>query len=235
MSQQDISHVKLHYVYDPLCGWCYGAAPLIKIARDIAVIHAHAGGMMAGDDRRPVTTELRNFVIAHDDRIARISGQTFGEDYTNGLLRDQAAVFDSGPPITAVLAAEQVAQRGLDLLARLQTAHYVEGKQIADTQVLQALAVEIGLDGTDFDRAFKQLDGAATQAHIDTTRALMMRTHAYSFPALVLERDGKFTLLDITAYYGRADAWRTWLTQQLATAQEVASQDTANNAIGCTP
>ena len=23
----------LHYIYDPLCGWCYGAAPLVEAAR----------------------------------------------------------------------------------------------------------------------------------------------------------------------------------------------------------
>lgn len=23
----------LHYIHDPLCGWCYGAAPLVKAAR----------------------------------------------------------------------------------------------------------------------------------------------------------------------------------------------------------
>ncbi len=26
----------LHYIYDPLCGWCYGAAPLVQAARGIS-------------------------------------------------------------------------------------------------------------------------------------------------------------------------------------------------------
>lgn len=51
-------------------------------------------------------------------------------------LRDSGAVFDSAPPTTAVLAADAVAGRGLDLLARIQTAHYVEGRRIADAAVL---------------------------------------------------------------------------------------------------
>ena len=25
----------LHYIYDPLCGWCYGAAPLVEAARAV--------------------------------------------------------------------------------------------------------------------------------------------------------------------------------------------------------
>ena len=23
----------LHYIYDPLCGWCYGAKPLVQAAQ----------------------------------------------------------------------------------------------------------------------------------------------------------------------------------------------------------
>jgi putative protein-disulfide isomerase len=25
----------LHYIFDPLCGWCYGAAPLVAAARTV--------------------------------------------------------------------------------------------------------------------------------------------------------------------------------------------------------
>lgn len=25
----------LHYIFDPLCGWCYGAAPLVEAARTV--------------------------------------------------------------------------------------------------------------------------------------------------------------------------------------------------------
>ena len=121
----------LHYIYDPLCGWCYGAKPLIDAAREIVPVVAHSGGMMAGSHRRPVSAQLRDYVMPHDKRIAEYTGQAFGDAYFEGLLRDTRAVFDSAPPTTAILAAEQLAGRGLELLGRLQTAHYVEGRRIA--------------------------------------------------------------------------------------------------------
>jgi putative protein-disulfide isomerase len=49
------------------------------------------------------------------------------------------AVLDSEPPISAILAADHIASRGLDMLARLQVAHYVEGRRIADRDVLVVL------------------------------------------------------------------------------------------------
>ncbi len=55
----------LHYIFDPLCGWCYGAAPLIEAARAIPGldIALHGGGMMADGNRQPVTDALRRYVM----------------------------------------------------------------------------------------------------------------------------------------------------------------------------
>ena len=38
----------LHYFYEPLCGWCYGAAPLVQAAAEQVQVQAHGGGLMAG-------------------------------------------------------------------------------------------------------------------------------------------------------------------------------------------
>ncbi|MDO7862492.1 DsbA family protein, partial [Morganella morganii] len=121
-----MTETTLHYIFDPLCGWCYGAAPLVKAAQSLPglKIVPHAGGMMTGNNRRQITDEWRNYVIPHDKRIAEMTGQPFGEAYFNGLLRDTTAVMDSEPPITAILAAEKLSGRGLDMLHRIQQAHY---------------------------------------------------------------------------------------------------------------
>ena len=66
-----------------------------------------------GAQRQPVSAQLRDYVMPHDVRIAQYTGQPFGEAYFEGLLRDTTAVFDSAPPTTAVLAADQLAGRGL--------------------------------------------------------------------------------------------------------------------------
>ncbi|HEY1141110.1 MAG TPA: hypothetical protein VGE88_13010 [Lysobacter sp.] len=119
-----------HYIYDPLRGWCYGAAPLVEAARPMPVltIALHAGGMMSGANRRRIDARWRDYVMPHDHRIAQISGQPFGDAYFDGLLRDTAAVMDSTPPITAILAAQQCSGRGLDMLHRLQrTTHRRHG------------------------------------------------------------------------------------------------------------
>ena len=70
----------LHYYYDPLCGWCYGAAPLTAAAAAVPGLRValHAGAMMSGANRQPVSPQLRNYVMPHDQRIHAVE-QIFHE------------------------------------------------------------------------------------------------------------------------------------------------------------
>jgi putative protein-disulfide isomerase len=214
----------LHYIYDPLCGWCYGAKPLVQAAQAVLPVIAHGGGMMTGANRQKVSPQLRNYVIPHDRRIAEYSGQPFGEAYFEGLLRDHTAVFDSAPPIAAVLAAEQMAGRGLELLGHLQSAHYVEGRRIADESVLFELAHGMGLDREAFERALRAAD---TEGHIRNSRALLAKVGGQGFPTLALEHNDQFTLIDIGPWLGKPQAFAQWLSQSL---QE---QDSSNSVAVC--
>lgn len=200
----------LHYIYDPLCGWCYGAAPLVEAARAVPglTLAFHGGGMLAGAQRRRVTPQWRDYVMPHDRRIADLTGQPFGAGYFDGLLRDEHAVMDSEPPITAALAAETVAGRGLDMIHRQQRAHYEEGRRISDADVLQELAVELGLPADAFRAAFARQSGASTQQHIDASRRLLDEVGGHGFPTFALEdENGRVGVVDIHAYLGRPAEW----------------------------
>ena len=202
----------LHYIYDPLCGWCYGAKPLVEAAQLVLPVNAHAGGMMSGANRQGVSPQLRNYVMPHDRRIAEYTGQPFGEAYFDGLLRDHTAVFDSTPPIAAVLAAEAIDGRGLEVLGRLQAAHYVEGRRIADESVLLELASDLGYVEEIFQPALKSVD---TEQHIKASRALLAQLGGQGFPTLALEHDGHYTLIDISPWLGKPQAFADWLSQAI--------------------
>ncbi|MFJ2366023.1 DsbA family protein [Pseudomonas sp. NPDC087697] len=224
----------LHYIYDPLCGWCYGAKPLVQAAQAVLPVIAHGGGMMTGANRQTVSPQLRDYVMPHDRRIAEYTGQPFGEAYFEGLLRDHTAVFDSAPPIAAVLAAEQLAGRGLELLGCLQSAHYVEGRRIADEEVLLELAVSMGLEAESFKREFKDALANETQDHIKKSRALLAQVGGQGFPTLALEQHGQFTLVDIGPWLGKPEAFAAWLSQSVATqASESTSPVQACGLDGC--
>jgi len=227
----------LHYIFDPLCGWCYGAAPLVEAAQDVPGLRIalHAGGMLTGPNRRGINEAWRQYVLPHDRRIAQLSGQPFGEGYFEGLLRDHGAVMDSEPPITAVLAAQALGGRGLDMLHGLQRAHYVDGRRIAERAVLVGVAAETGLDAAAFDEAYERCGGEPTAQHIASSRRLLAAVGGQGFPTFALEGlPGQFTVLDMGSWLGRPQAWRQWLAE-LASPPKTASAATLQcGPDGCT-
>jgi putative protein-disulfide isomerase len=228
----------LHYIFDPLCGWCYAAAPLIEAARAVPAlsIALHSGGMMTGASRRPITLQWRDYVMPHDRRIAQLTGQPFGEAYFEGLLRDTSAVMDSAPPGTAILAAEALAGRGLDMLHRQQTAHYVEGRRIADVSVLNALAQDIGLDAAAFAEAYSRLENAATEQHFADSREWLARAGGQGFPTLLLRHvDGTQERLELGAWLGRPVEFAEHLRGRLPAPATAPEMSPHCGLEGCTP
>ena len=211
----------LHYIYDPMCGWCYGAAPLVGAVASLPGLELklHGGGMFAGSARRRVTPELQAYVAPHDRRIAELSGQPFGKAYSEGLLKDLDAVLDSGPPITAVLAAQQLSgvQAGLAMLSRVQRAHYVEGRRVAEAKVLHALAEDLGLPAESFAQVFTALSDGATQDHLAESGRLMQQARVQGFPSLLLtQANGRTQVLELSRFYGQASRWVEYVSQVLA-------------------
>jgi putative protein-disulfide isomerase len=222
----------LHYFYDPLCGWCYAASPLLQEAASLPGldVQLHAGGMMSGSRRQAVTPALRDYVMPHDQRIASLTGLPFGQDYFDGLLRDETAIFDSTPPIAAILLAAQLGLPPLSMLSALQRAHYQRGLRIADPAVLAQLAGELGLDAAVFAarlvEAMQQAD-----AHIQASHGLMQQYRVQGFPSVLLEQDGQWQRLDVSPWLGQPDAFAAALQQALLPAAEHAGP--ACSADGC--
>ncbi|MFT4172202.1 MAG: DsbA family protein [Rhodocyclaceae bacterium] len=207
----------LHYIFDPMCGWCYGAAPLVRAAREIdgLTVVPHGGGMFSGANIQHVNEGLRNYVMQHDQRIAKMSGQPFGQAYFDVLLRDHDAVFDSDPPIAAILAAEAMGGRGLDMLARIQTAHYVDGRRVADRSVLLALAAEIGLDAAAFATRFDAVGPQTIAEHTRASNALLRQVGGGGYPTFALEHAGQIAQIPAGPYLGKPAAWQALLISRL--------------------
>ena len=235
-----MSGLTLHYIYDPLCGWCYGAAPLVRAARAVPglALALHGGGMLTGANCRRITAPWRDYVMPHDRRIAALTGQPFGERYFEGLLRDESAVMDSAPPTTAILAAQALGgvEAAADLLARLQRAHYVDGLRIADAQVLADTAGQAGLDPQRFAELCLDIGGDKTQAHMAASRVLLNQLGGHGFLTFALQSGAdRFAVLDVGPFLGDAGAWQESLARVVAQqggSMEADSVDSADSAGG---
>jgi len=203
----------LHYIYDPLCGWCYGAEPLVWAATKVTglKLEMHAGGLWPQPTRLPEHT--RRYIQQADARVGQMSGQPYGEPYLNGLLLDPDLVLESRPVIAAVLAAQTLdPTKALSMLRGIQHAHYEHGLHVVREDVLRDVAVSIGLDAEAFAKAMKDVP---VEAHIAESQQLMNNVGAQGFPTFVLQIGNDWFAVPHSRFASTADKFGEWLDAQL--------------------
>jgi len=195
--------MELHYIFDPLCGWCYGAARLVhglaaRLPPEIS-LRLWPGALFPA----PVVVQagMRAHIVEADQRIHALTGAEFGPAYVARISDPGRQVTLWSVPVIAAIAAAPPA-RALEMLAALQHAHYVEGRDLSDMATLARIAAHIGLDAGDFSATLQSPAHAqATAAWIRDAQALMARAGVGGFPAFLLEREGRLMALDHNAAY----------------------------------
>lgn len=203
----------LHYIYDPLCGWCYGAEPLVWAASKVdgLELRMHAGGLWPQPTRLP--DHMRRYIQQADARAGQMSGQPYGEPYLNGLLFDDALVLESRPVIAAVLAAQALdASKALPMLRGIQHAHYERGQHVVREETLKAVAAEIGLDVAAFAAALKSVP---VDEHIASSQELMNNVGAQGFPTFVLQIGDEWFAVPHGRFASTPAKFAEWLDAQL--------------------
>jgi putative protein-disulfide isomerase len=203
----------LHYIYDPLCGWCYGAEPLVWAANGVdgLALRMHAGGLWPQPTRLPEHT--RQYIKQADARVGQMSGQPYGEPYLNGLLFDPELVLESRPVIAAVLAAQALdPTKALSMLRGIQHAHYERGRHVVREVTLEEVAGEIGLDVAAFSSALKTVP---VDEHIASSQELMNDVGAQGFPTFVLQIGDDWLAVPHGRFSSTPAKFAEWLEAQV--------------------
>jgi putative protein-disulfide isomerase len=186
--------VTVTYLFDPLCGWCYAAAPALKFLQGqegVAVVLAPTG-LFAGAGARPMDAQFAAYAWANDQRIQQLTGQPFTQAYRDQILGAANGRFDSGPATLALTAVAQTApERELDALHALQHARYVEGRDNAAPAVIAEVLRALGLQEAAAlalapDTALQR----ATAERMATARATLRAVGARGVPQLVVTGQG---------------------------------------------
>ncbi|GGI20478.1 DsbA family protein [Oxalicibacterium faecigallinarum] len=191
--------MKLVYVADPMCSWCYGFGKemtqlmLLRPDLDLEIV---VGGLRAGATD-VLDDEGKQFRLTHWRRVEALSGLPFNRE---GLIARKNFVYDTEPICRAVVAARLIAPE-IDLLAvfrALQTAFYVDAVDTTDGRVLARFGSEamsrLGFP-TDISFFYKVWSDvktiAATKSDFSRAKALGVR----SFPTLLLENAGEMRVI----------------------------------------
>lgn len=194
------------YLFDPLCGWCYGASGAIeRLSRvDGVTIRLAPTGLFAGESARSMDQSFAAYAWQNDQRIARLTGQIFSETYRQRVLGTTGAPFDSAPATLAIVAVGlQAPAKEMAALKALQLARYVDGQDNGDMGVVIGILADAGFtDAADRLRAPDQELMVTYRARIEAARADMALFGANGVPALVVGEGDNRRLLPSGALFG---------------------------------
>lgn len=200
---------RLIYLFDPLCGWCYGAAPVLErlgADADLSIAYLPTG-LFAGQGARPMDSAFATFAWRNDERIVQMTGQPFSATYRDQVLGTPGR-FDSGPATLALTAvALTAAEREAGALRAIQIARFVQGRDITNlavlAEVLRGLGLTLAADRLELpDDALR----SACQARIEEGQAAMRRFGANGVPAMIAGSDEALRLVPGNALLGDAGA-----------------------------
>lgn len=204
-TKDKLMDLTLHYLFDPLCGWCYGAAPAISAlsSEPGIAVELRPTGLFSGTGARVMDDGFAAYAWTNDRRIEQLTGQRFTERYRQQVLGDRQRPFDSSPA-TLALTAVSLTDPALELetLKAIQHARYVDGKDVTSPATLAELLE--GLQLAPAAARLAQPDAellAADRARVSGSQALMREFGARGVPALIAESGAKRWQVDASAAY----------------------------------
>lgn len=164
-------------------------------------------GLFAGAGARPLDERFAEHAWSNDQRIRRLTGQPFSQQYRELVLADRSARLDSGPAVLALTAVSRVApEQELLALEAIQTARYVHGRDTTDPAVLAHVLRDLGLGAAaNLVEAspVEQRDAAATR--MNAGKALLRSLGASGVPTLVAHEASGPRVIPSELLYGRVD------------------------------
>jgi putative protein-disulfide isomerase len=201
--------MQVTYLFDPLCGWCYGASAALQQIAALPHIDLKLAptGLFSGTGARPLDSHFASFAWQNDQRIARVSGQIFSETYKKQILDTVDGMFDSGPATLGLVAVGLSEMSGeIVALKALQHARYVNGQNTSELTVVAEVLSDAG-----FKLAAKKLESpdeellTALQTRVQAAQAEMTRFGIHGVPALIIGESHNRRVLSTSALFGNFD------------------------------
>ena len=164
--------MRLLYIADPLCSWCYGFGPELS---KLLERHPEAQLDLLMGGLRPFNTqvmspEFKRMLREHWRHVATASGLPFSE----AILDRDDFVYDTEPPCRAVVTARHHdASKAYAYLKAVQLAFYRDGREVTKGDVLADIAAECGYEPDTFRMSLdSEPMREETKADFSTTQSL---------------------------------------------------------------
>lgn len=186
---------KLIYVYDPLCGWCYGFHPVMeKIKKRFGnrmSLEVKVGGLAVGE-RAQTIDEGFGYIKDGLEQVEKSTGVQFGRNFKL-LVEEGSYMYDSVPPCRAQKTMNELApDQALNFAGTLQNAIFRDGKNLNKWSTYENLISDYDVDPEKFKSRFES-DELKNDLIDEFT---WCRNHgATGFPTLLIQIDDEISIM----------------------------------------
>lgn len=143
------------YVYDALCGWCYGFSPVMEQFynkyRDSVTFEVLSGGMITGSRIGPIG-EVAPYISWAYKEVEKATNVEFGSGFLDHTLKKGSAIFTSIPPAVALSVFKKIQpENSIAFAAALQKGIYFDGIEPENIDAYGKIAEGFGIDGAAFN------------------------------------------------------------------------------------
>ena len=147
------------YVFDPLCGWCYGFSPVILKAwetyKDEIDFKVIPGGMITGDRIAQIGT-MAEFLKKATTTVSQRTGAEFSKKFLDTILTEGTHILTSVEPSIAIAVYSSYAPENLmPFIDALHKEIYVRGIKMDKPEDYEHIALKFGIEPSEFIKNMK--------------------------------------------------------------------------------
>ncbi|QBQ63570.1 disulfide bond formation protein DsbA [Actinobacillus indolicus] len=192
--------MKIYYLFDPLCGWCYGASATLQKLNEIYPLTLMPTGLFYQSGRK-MDADFARYAWSNDQRIEKLTGQPFSQAYLENVLQGQGE-FNSANCLQALTVVQQIApEKELAVLSALQTTRYVDGLDNADFSVIEQVLHKLNLSQA-VPLLCEQSTQTALAQRLQFGQQLANHCGVQGVPQLIVEKDERLHIVPSQLLYG---------------------------------
>jgi putative protein-disulfide isomerase len=187
--------MKLIYIYDAVCGWCYGFTPVIQqlqaqFGADME-FEILSGGMILSANRRPASAMYTYIQDAHK-RVEATTGIQFGKAFLDEYLQTDDIIDSEKPGVALTVFKQYQPENAVSFAHDMQMALNYEGKSLNDDQTYATLLEKYQIPAQEFLAKMQEDENKyATQQEFN----IVQQWGITGFPAAILDNGEQLYLI----------------------------------------
>lgn len=141
------------YIYDPLCGWCYGFTPVIQELQERSngsmEFDILSGGMIVGDNRHTFSS-MTAFIQREHTNVEAMTGVKFGQAFLEKLLPSEEIMDSEKPSIALTVFKQYQPENAITFAHDMQVALNYQGQSLNNDSTYRLLIRKFSLPEDEF-------------------------------------------------------------------------------------